>query len=482
MRHQHIVFLLLTVIGFLLNPSGAASCDGPSRADMSTGGESDRQRYQNSIALHTKLLCSAVFVSGRQPLEVIRNDLQWSEYYFHDWSTTQWSIDQESQRVSLWTEGGPPYTAVFNPSLGCSLLPLGADQLAFEPISVASQLPPAHTLAWPNGDLNAHGETGDQDGLIAMLDFAFDHGDEHPVQNTRGIVVLHQGKIVAERYAEGYTQDSPMIGWSMGKSISAALMGILVHQTGFDIDAPAPIPEWRGPDDPRGAITPKHLLHMAGGLAFRNPGADEKLYYTDLHDHESVYFRGQNTEHFVLNQSLAYEPGSVFEYRNTNTLALMSILKNADIPGKDHHLSWPRTELFDRIGARSFVLEPDAFGNFVITGNDYATARDWARLGLLFLQDGQWGDERLWPDGWLRTISQPSPAQEYYGGQVWLNTKRGYYPNAPADAVMFVGWLNQVVVIIPSRDIVIVRLGFSDRGGFYHYFDELIRQTLAALD
>ncbi|MEM8985244.1 MAG: serine hydrolase [Pseudomonadota bacterium] len=448
-------------------------------AALPTEAELDRQRRENSMALHAKLLCSGVFISGRTPEDMIAQDLQWSEYHFHDWAETKWTVNREGQRVTLWRDGGATHTAVHHPSLGCSLLPEGAERVAFEPVSVRSALPPASEQAWPTGDRNAIGDSADAEKMRAMLDFAFDDRRQSPAQNTRALIVLHKGKIVAERYAPGFSKDMPLTGWSMGKSIAAALVGIFVKETGLNIDAPAPVRQWRQAGDPRGAITTRHLLHMAGGLKFHNPNVSSTLYYTDFHDHESVYFKGRNTEALVLNQPLAHTPGAVFQYRNTNTLSLMSILKNAQKEKGDHHLTWPHRKLFDKIGARSFVLEPDAYGNFVITGNDYATARDWARLGLLFLQDGNWEGERLWPKGWLRTISAPSPADARYGGHVWRN--EGLYENAPDDAIMFRGWLNQTVMIVPSRDVVIVRLGYSDAGGFDPYFDQVVGRALDAI-
>ncbi|MEM8637005.1 MAG: serine hydrolase, partial [Pseudomonadota bacterium] len=164
----------------------------------------------------------------------------------------------------------------------------------------------------------------------------------------------------------------------------------------------------------------------------------------------------------------------------TNTLALMSAIKRTNLRrGEDHH-EWPRTALFDKIGARSVVLETDAFGNFVITGFDYATARDWARLGQFFLQDGHWQGEQLWPEGWSDVIKTPSSANPEYGGQVWVNLHRDW-PALPADAYSFSGWLQQHVVIIPSRSLVIVRLGFSEGEGFDPYFNTLLQKILDAV-
>ncbi|MEM6649464.1 MAG: serine hydrolase [Pseudomonadota bacterium] len=455
-------------------------------AALPTAKQLDEQRYRNSISLHTQLLCSGVFVSGRTPEDVIEQDLKWDEYYFHDWAKTQWTVDREAKKVTLRApaqddfRATPTYTSVYHPGLGCTLLPVGAQRTAFTPVDATTKLGSAENIAWPMGEKDALAENANNPEMQSALDFAFDDQRHDVPQETRALIVLHKGKIVGERYAPGITQDTPLLGWSMGKSISAILLGIYAKQIGIDIDDPAPIAEWSGKGDPRGQITPRHLLHMAGGLKFHNPGADNSYYYTELHDHESVYFRGQNTEALSIAQPLQYQPGEVFQYRNANTLSLMSLMKTGVNARGGNFLTWPREQLFDKIGAQSFVLEPDAYGNFVITGLDYATARDWARLGQFVLQDGRWEGERYWPRGWRDVMSDPSPAYEGYGGQVWLNALNRY-PSVPKDAFWFAGWLSQTVMVIPSKDIVVIRLGFSDEGEFAPYFDEVLKRIFEAL-
>ncbi|MEO0398880.1 MAG: serine hydrolase [Pseudomonadota bacterium] len=488
---RHVVVFLVVLLGAQTVANAQTDLgvvDRPTyvAAALPTEEQLREQRYRNSIALHAQLLCSGVFVSGRAPQAVIAEDLQWREYYFHDWKTTQWSVDREQERVVLRAPASeiygatPNYTAVHTPGLGCTLLPVGAERTAFSPVNVKTQLPPAANIAWPMGDKGASGDTANTDKMDTALDAAFNDTGRDAPQNTRAVIVLHKGKIVGERYAPGVSETTPLLGWSMGKSVAAILFGIYAKDTGLDVDDPAPIADWRHRSDPRSRITSRHLLNMAAGLKFHNPSADDSFYYTELHDHESVYFRGQNTEALVIKQPLLYEPGSVFQYRNTNTLALMSIIKRGVQADGGDHLAWPRERLFDKIGARSFVLEPDAFGNFVITGFDYATARDWARLGQFALQDGVWEGERLWPRGWRKLMAEPSAAYEGYGGQVWLN-RAGVFPSVPKDAFMFSGWLSQTVMIIPSRDVVIVRLGFSDAGDFQPYFDDIAARILGAL-
>ncbi|MEM6538087.1 MAG: serine hydrolase, partial [Pseudomonadota bacterium] len=261
------------------------------------------------------------------------------------------------------------------------------------------------------------------------------------------------------------------------KSIAAILFGAFAEQNSLDIDDPVPLIEWQSTSDPRSSITPRHLLNMAGGLSFANPGLDDQLYYTDLHDHESVYFRSQTIERFVVDRPLSSVPGETFAYRNTNTLNLMAMIRRGI--GDEAIISFADRAVFSKIGADSVVLETDPYGNPIITGNVYATARDWARLGDLVRRDGVIDGERLWPKGWRDNVMlKPSKAAPFYGGQMWLNTNKRF-KSIPANAGYFLGWGDQIVLVIPSRNMVVVRLGLSD-GGFVPYFDNLLKDLLAA--
>ena len=465
--------------------TGAVAADGltpHSPVTLVDPDDFDAQRYRNSVALHAKLLCSGIFVSGRDPDAVIEQDLHWSEDTFHDWDLTEWIVDRDAGRVDLISvmprsRQRVSASSVYHPGHGCTLLPAGAERVAFEPrqfVDAASKPIPPEAYALPVGRPANAGR------MQQALEFAFANERHAIPQQTRALVVIHKNAVVAEAYAPGFTATMPMLGWSMGKSLSAALLGVVVRETGLDVEQPAPIQAWRMPSDPRSTISPLNLLQMAGGLRFRNPGFGDSLYYTDRHQHESVYFKGQDTERLVLEAPLRFRPGTVFQYRNTNTLAIMSLIKQINRQAGKDHLLWPHRALLARIGAGSFVLEPDTHGNLIITGNVYATARDWGRAGLLFLNRGRVGGESLWPDDWLDILTRPSTARSSYGGQIWLNTT-GVMPDVPGDAFFFRGWLGQLVVVIPSRDAVIVRLGFSDAGGYLEHANVLVSRILVAL-
>jgi CubicO group peptidase (beta-lactamase class C family) len=273
---------------------------------------------------------------------------------------------------------------------------------------------------------------------------------------TVAFLVLHQGKIVAEKYADGVTATMPLESWSMGKSIAATLIGRLIYLGQLSLDEPAPIPEWQGED--KDAITVRNLLNMSSGIEFERALS----WYKPVRDHFHVYSGGMDTVSFINDKPLQHPPGTVGRYRNSDPLSLMNILRRIVEEAGEDYLSWPQLQLFDNIGARHFVLEPDPHGIFLISGYDYGVARDWARLGLLYLQDGVWMGERLLPEGFTRFVSTEAPAWTgevpSYGGLFWIN--RGpHFEALPEQSYFMAGAGSQHVWIIPDHDLVMVRMG-----------------------
>ncbi len=447
--------------------------------------EVDRQRAEYSLAMYAKLLCSGVFVVGRDADEFIRNDLDRAGQGFPDWKDIDVAIDRNAKRVTLKMSGIPPRTAVFHGDQGCVLLPRGKTEVSFEPVRLTSALPEAMTTKWPMGDLVDAGQFPsqvDRDALSAALDFAFDDGRQTVPQKTRALVVVHKGQIVAERYAPGFGKDTRHICWSMGKSITSALIGILVGDGHFTVDDPAPIPAWRDPADPRSKITIGHLLHMSGGLKFDRP-ADVAAMFTDRDHHRRVYFGAVDVFDYCTEREVEFPPDTVWRYRNCDPLSLGMIIRQTVLARGEEYLSFPQRALFERIGIRNMVLEVDPHGNFIMTGFEYGTARDWARFGLLHLHDGVWQGKRILPAGWIDYITTPAPADadKKYGALFWLN-RGGQYETLPKDMYWAAGHHGQITLIIPSRDTVIVRQGHSARGGFDRYWEQVVGKILAACD
>jgi CubicO group peptidase (beta-lactamase class C family) len=259
----------------------------------------------------------------------------------------------------------------------------------------------------------------------------------------------------------------------MTKSITSALIGILVGQGKLKVDEPAPIEEWKKPGDPHGKITVEHLLRMSAGFDFHhdmNPTGQR----------QQALFGGIDSVAYSVRCPLEVEPGTRWEYANANPHCLLKLIR--DIVGKEDiadYISFPRRALFNRIGMRSAIIEPDPYWNFIGTSFGWATARDWARFGLLYLNDGVWEGKRILPEGWVAYTRTPAPADplKHYGALFWLNAgaeefkditpeKKGErnvppFPRLPADAFFPIGHDGKRVAIIPSKKLVVVRLGLS---------------------
>ena len=421
---------------------------------------------------HSKIACSAIFVAGRPAASVMSEDVGRLWY-------VQGEVDEAKKRVSSSLFGFGRSVSVYRPGLGCTVA------RGISPDVLQAQVPdlPApratRAMAWPTGD-----DLGDEplppgydlDALNAALDEAFSEPGPTP-RRTRAIVILHRGRLIAERYAEGMDKDTPLLGWSMTKSVTAAMIGALVHQGKLDIHAPAPVPEWAG--DERKQITVDHLLRMSSGLHF-----DET--YGALGDATAMLFVAPNAASYAADQPLEHPPDKVFNYSSGTTNLLQRLMR--DQLGQDAYYRLPREALFDPTGMQSAVIEPDASGVFVGSSFMLATGRDWARFGQLHLQDGVWEGQRVLPEGWSRYVSTPTPPAEQgqYGAQWWLNAGASddptdrRYPDLPTDLYECSGFEQQRVSVIPSRDLVVVRLGQTiDRAQWDH--NAFVARVLAAI-
>ena len=410
-------------------------------------------------------MCSGVFLSGRDPASVLNEDLA------HDTplaSLIGIEVDAEHRVVTVSWAGLVQRRALFREGLGCTLLSgVTEEQLRAQPaINRTPAFPNPADIPWPAGDLVAGAEAPegiDRQEVAAALDRAFAEPDRTRLRRTRAVAVVHDGRIIAERYAPGFSKHTPLTGWSMTKSVTNALVGILVGQGKLSLEAPAPVPEWAGADDPRRLITLDQLMRMSSGLAF-----DET--YSDLTADVSIMlFRSPSAGAYAAARPLAHAPDSEWYYSSGTTNIISRIIRDAVGGPLSDYWAFPRREMFDRLGARSATVEPDPSGNFVGSSFMYASARDWARLGLLYLRDGVWEGERILPEGWVSYSTTPAPKapQGCYGAQIWLNAgepdnpAKRRWPDVPADAFYFSGFEGQSVVVIPSRNVVIVRLGLT---------------------
>jgi CubicO group peptidase (beta-lactamase class C family) len=407
------------------------------------------------VAGTAKVLCSAVFVSGRDPAEARKNV---SAYFLGNKldSLTGFDVDRHKKIVRLTLANRITREAKHYGDQGCVIHQPGNDTVYFTPVPVTTTLGDASKTPWPMGDVLPTSPLA-RDIDTTKVRQAMDSAFANPLGLTAAVVIVHRGRIIAERYANGAHRDMQLESWSMGKSITGALVGILVHQGAFKMDDPAPVPEWRKtPNDPRAKIRIVDLMRMSSGLRFSR-GSPEDI--PGYHDHDLGYTGAINSLEFVTTRPLQFEPNTFGRYRNTDPLTLGFLIKQAVEKRGDEYLTWPQRALFDKIGIRRQVLETDPYGGFLLSGYDYGTARNWARIGMLFLNDGVWNGERLLPEGWTTFVSTPAPAwkDSTYGAMVWVNA-RGVW-NAPKDGFAFRGAGGQETHVIPSLDLVVVRLG-----------------------
>jgi len=279
---------------------------------------------------------------------------------------------------------------------------------------------------------------------------------------TAAFVVTWKGRIVAERYGPGITATTPLESWSMGKSVVATLMAVLIRQGAYALEQKAPIPEWQTPGDPRAAIRIEDILRMSSGLRIRAPGDPDFDPQGPYPDHLYLYTGGVDSFHYAATRPQQWPPNTVGRYRNTDPVLASYLVRLAVTKRGEDYLSFPQRALFDRLGIRTMVLEADPYGNFLTQGYELASARDWSRLGNLYLQDGVWNGERLLPEGFVRFVSTIAPAWQaderpVYGGFFWINGDGGL--PVPRDAYFMAGAGGQTTLIIPSHDLVVVRQG-----------------------
>jgi CubicO group peptidase (beta-lactamase class C family) len=417
------------------------------------------------LSLHTagyaKIMCSAVFVTGLQPDFAAEHVGYFTSPYVERANVGKPIVDYEKKSVSITLPNGVTRTAVYTGDQGCVCLAEGKDSLFFKPVKVDRHLPDANTTPWPMGDHTGNESPPseiDIDKVAAAVSAAFEPAEAL----TAAFVVTYKGKIIGERYAEGITKDTPLESWSMGKSLTATMLGILIKDGVYTLDQAAPFPQWQGEGDGRAKIRIMDILHMSSGLYCRapqDPDYDAALGYPD---HLYLYTGGVNSFEYAASLPQQWLPNQVGRYRNVDPV-LTNYLVRLGVEGRGEvYHTFPQRALFDKIGVRSMVMETDPYGNFLTQGYEFASARDWARLGNLYLQDGVWNGERLLPEGYAKFVSTLAPAwiedgRPIYGGFFWINgdNKRPI----PKDAYMMLGAGGQSTTIIPSHNLVIVRLG-----------------------
>jgi CubicO group peptidase (beta-lactamase class C family) len=408
-----------------------------------------------------KIMCSAVFITGLDPDFAAENVGYFTSPSRERAAMGKPVIDRAGRAVHVTLPNGVTRTAKDLGSQGCVTIPLGQSTVHFTPVQVTSRLPDPSTQPWPMGDVLP------TDPLPKELDAAkvsqaVSAAFEAPAEMTAAFVVTWRGRLIGERYGEGITPRTALESWSMGKSLTATLMGILINQGVYDLSQPAPIPGWQSPDDPRAKIRIADLLHMSSGLRIRAPQDPDYDPSAGYPDHLYLYTGSVNSFHYAATRPLQWPPNTVGRYRNTDPVLINYLIRLGVEKRGEEYLSFPQRALFDKIGIRTMVMETDPYGNFLTQGYELASARDWARLGILYLKDGVWNGEHVLPAGYAKFVSTLAPAWEadkrpVYGGFFWINGT-GTFP-VPRDAYYMSGAGGQTTLIVPSHDLVVVRLG-----------------------
>jgi CubicO group peptidase (beta-lactamase class C family) len=439
----------------------------------------DRPEYVRALAAGYKasFLCSDLFSAGQSEEQVARDELKRIypelEPLIPGLKAT---IDHQAKTVSVaFSETLPPRIAAWRPHLGCAQLPIGAGVEAVRLLPRLGVDRPSDRddrLAWPKGDRNASARPkGDARALGRTVAAAFDRRSYGQGSETTAVIVVQDGRIVAERYRADFDMHMPQRTWSVAKSLAGTIVGAAVQQGLIDPDAPAPIPEWRHPGDPRAAaVTTDSLLRMASGL--HSDAAGNRT--------DATYFGGSSVTENATQWPLETAPSTRFRYANNDILLAVRGLRSKLGDG-ERALAFPFESLLWKIGMNRTFPETDWQGNFILSSQVWTTARDLARLGLLYQNDGIWSGERILPQGWGAYVSRRGPAQPAsgygYGATFWT------FPadlGLPADAYIAQGNRGQYLAIVPSRRIVVVRRGYDGPGTGFDP-GPFVRDVLAAL-
>ena len=426
-------------------------------------------------------LCSAVFVSGLEPGRVFDESLAArAGLKLIAWAIS-YRVDRTQHEVTVQLAGLLEARAAYYGELGCILLqgeapqnlPSGAEFAALH-----TDLPPLlPEIAGPEVVVP------DDPALKAALDHAFAEPREPPLRRTKAVVVVHNGTVIAERYAPGYGVDTPILGFSLAKSVMNALAGILVHQGKLQTGERAPIPAWQDPGDARHLITIEQLMRMTSGLDLDEEGVG----FADPSN--QMLYLARDMADFAEQAQLSAPPGTRWSYSSASTHLLARIIRDRAGGQALDALGFAERELFGPLGMRSAVVEVDSTGTMIGSHYILASARDWARFGLLYLDGGVIGGKRLLPENWIEFSARASLGTNY-GAGFWTNRSAAAEAQGrveggmPRDAYFASGNLGQRIVILPSQHLVIVRMGYAtgsdnDIGGLIRLVREVIDATAA---
>lgn len=409
-----------------------------------------------------KNLCSCTMLAGRNADDVIQQELGSGLQ-----SLGTFTVSYKDSSATATVFGLAKRKAIYRKGLGCTLVnEITEEELRNQPWKVAA--PPRvnqDTIPWPTGNklpdsINLYGY--DIQLLNKTITAAFEEPGKDKTRRTRAVVAIHNGNLIAEKYADGFDQNTHLTGWSMTKSLTNAMMGILVKEGKLNLSDAAPLEAWK--NDDRNTITIHNLMQASSGLKWAEV-------YSGPSDATNMLFKKRDAGIYASQVPLQHTPGDVFYYSSGTTNILSTIIRQT-VGDADYH-NFPYKNIFHKIGMYSMTIEPDPGGTFVGSSFSFANARDWARFGLLYLNDGYWMNERILPEGWVEYSTTPAKGAKKgeYGAQFWLNAGNPNdvvdrnFPDVPKDMYYLSGFEGQDVFIVPSKNLVVVKLGLTSGNG-----------------
>ncbi len=396
-----------------------------------------------------KSMASSIFVAQRSATSVTQQD---NNVPLIKLATTE--IDEKTESATASVYGLMKRKAIYRDGLGTVLIndDYNENNFTLKPNRIFS----SDTIPYPYGQASPKDTVFpeiNEEQLSKSIATAFSNPE---IQKTRTVLILYKGHLIAEKYAEGFTKDTPVLGWSMTKSVLATCYGVLEHQGKLEASWPAPITVWK--DDERKDITLNHLLRMQSGLAWEED-------YTKISDVTKMLFLDSDMTQAQKDKKSIAIPTEIWNYSSGTSNLLSGILRQ-QFRSHQAYLDFPYTALIDKIGMNSMVLEADIAGNYVGSSYSWASTRDWARFGQLYLERGNWNGEQIFSPSWVDYVTEPTLHSDgTYGAHFWLNAN-GKYPDVPRDLFSCNGYQGQYVFVIPSKSLVVVRTGLAENPVF----------------
>jgi len=411
-----------------------------------------------------KNMCSCLFEAGRSQELTEQTDNNFAPI-----DIAKYEVDTINQKVTASVFGLMKRTAVYHEDLGCQLVQKGNQQSDITYFPVPHNCP--DEAPYPYGNEEQKDSVFSNINYTKLQDVVSNAFDTEGVDSlkTRSLLVLYKDQIIAEKYAQDFNKKSVILGWSMTKSVMATIFGVLEKQGKIDINATHLFPEWN--NDERANITLNGLLQMSSGLEW-----DEN--YDEISDVTQMLFLDKDMSQMQLHKPLEFEINKHFNYSSGTTNLLSSYLRK-QFETHEAYLDFPVKQLYDKLGMSSMMIETDLSGNYVGSSYGWATTRDWGKLGLLYLHNGNWNGEQIINESWVDYVRTPcANSDKIYGAQFWLNAG-GRRPDVPLDMYAMEGYQGQMVFIIPSKDLVVVRMGLTEEPVID--FNTMLKELIAAV-